>query len=97
MVGERDASPPSRPDDSQLHDPHGKPTGQLPDTPLPERIPRYTEDQPVIFGHYWRSGAPAIESRKTACVDYSAGMGGPLVAYRWSGESELSNANLVAC
>jgi hypothetical protein len=30
-----------------------------------------------------------------ACVDYSAGKDGPLVAYRWDGESRLSDRNLV--
>jgi hypothetical protein len=31
-----------------------------------------------------------------ACVDYSAGKGGPLVAYRWNGESELQNSGFIA-
>ena len=28
-------------------------------------------------------------------MDYSAGKGGPLVAYRWSGEERLSSKNFV--
>jgi hypothetical protein len=34
--------------------------------------------------------------RKFACVDYSAGKGGPLVAYRWDGEEELRNDRFVS-
>jgi len=56
----------------------------------------YTHRTPVVFGHYWRSGAPTIQSASTVCVDYSAGKGGPLVAYQWSGEAELTSERLVA-
>jgi hypothetical protein len=47
----------------------------------------YDGQELVLYGHYWRTGPPAIDSPKTACVDYSAVKGGPLVAYRWDGES----------
>lgn len=50
---------------------------------------------PVFIGHHWFSGQPAIESPKLACLDWSAGKGGALVAYRWDGEDELSNSKLV--
>lgn len=53
-------------------------------------------DVPVFYGHYWRSGTPAIDGPKSACLDWSVAKGGPLVAYRWSGETELTNQNLVA-
>lgn len=53
------------------------------------------EGSPVFVGHHWFHGHPAIESPKLACLDWSAGKGGPLVAYRWDGESELSNDKLV--
>jgi hypothetical protein len=33
---------------------------------------------------------------KAACVDYSAGKGGPLVAYQWSGETELVDEHFVS-
>lgn len=59
----------------------------------------YHGDRPVFFGHYWRTGEP-IElvdwNHHAACVDFSAGMDGPLVAYRRSGETTLSRANFVA-
>ena len=49
---------------------------------------------PVIFGHYWFTGKPQVISKEFACLDYSVAKGGPLVAYRWDGESELSSAKL---
>lgn len=50
---------------------------------------------PVFIGHHWLSGEPLIESPKLACLDWSAAKNGPLVAYRWDGEAELSNDKLV--
>lgn len=85
------------PDGTRLHDAEGAPVDQLPDTKLNSGVPRYTDPVPVIFGHYWRSGAPSIEGPTTACVDYSAGKRGPLVAYRWDGEPELAIDKLVSC
>jgi hypothetical protein len=70
---------------------------QLPDTLLPEwaRI-GYHGAKPVFFGHYWFTGTPDRLAPRVACVDYSAGRGGSLVAYRWDGESELRSAHFVA-
>ena len=51
---------------------------------------------PTFVGHYWLRGAPKIQNASTAVVDYSAGGDGPLVAYRWEGESVLSDAGFVA-
>ena len=85
------------PDGTQLHGPDGKPVDQLPNDPLRDDVPRYTGTIPVVFGHYWRSGKLTLEGPKTVCTDYSAGKGGPLVAYRWDGESKLSVAKLVSC
>lgn len=69
----------------------------LPDVPIPQRVlPGYDADKPVFIGHYWMSGTPKLLHPKIACVDYSAGRGGPLVAYRWDGESELSPAKFMA-
>ncbi len=50
---------------------------------------------PIFIGHHWFSGQPLIESPKLACLDWSAAKDGPLVAYRWDGEQELSNENLM--
>src|SRR5205807_2083541 len=67
----------------------------LPDSPIPEyaRIERVVK--PTFFGHYWLTGAPALQSNRSVCVDYSAGNGGALVAYRFDGESDLSPEHLV--
>jgi len=70
---------------------------QLKGLPLPSNYLRRTDSIPTFFGHYWMAGIPELLSPTIACVDYSvARQGGSLVAYRWSGESELSAANFVA-
>lgn len=75
---------------------YGKPFPTLPDAPLENPgAYRYTDQTPVIVGHYWETGTPKVLRHNAACVDYSAGKGGPLVAYRWSGESELTDENFV--
>lgn len=53
------------------------------------------QGSPVFIGHHWFHGQPTIESPKLACLDWSAGKDGPLVAYRWDGEDELRNEQLV--
>jgi hypothetical protein len=69
----------------------------LPDMPIPESARLgYESDVSVFFGHYWWNGTPAPLAPHVACVDYSAGRGGPLVAYRWDGESVLVMRNFVA-
>jgi len=59
-------------------------------------VPGYTADKPVFIGHYWLTGEPAPLGPKVACVDYSAGNGGPLCAYRWQGETTLEAGHFVA-
>jgi len=68
----------------------------VPDLPLPAEWKghRYSGPQ-VLFGHYWFTGDPQVISPKFACLDYSVAKGGPLVAYRWDGESELSTDKLA--
>jgi Calcineurin-like phosphoesterase len=53
------------------------------------------EGPPIFVGHHWFSGHPVIESPKLACLDWSVAKGGKLVAYRWSGEADLSNGHLT--
>ena len=66
----------------------------LPDVSVSEENrPAYDQRKPVFFGHYWMQGQPVLQSEKMACVDYSAGNGGPLVAYRWEGEDRLDSKN----
>ena len=82
--------------DTQLHDEDGR-TAALPDHPLPPDVPRYDDDVPVIFGHYWRSGHLSLDSEIATCVDYSAGKGGQLAAYRWcTGDTVLDAGRLVS-
>jgi hypothetical protein len=82
---------------SGAQDADGRPHPGFPRVPLPRPLPVGAyEGPPVIYGHYWRTGALRVTSRATACVDYSAGRGGPLAAYRWSGEEELTDDHLVA-
>jgi len=70
---------------------------QLPEIPIAAdmRTP-YDDTKPVFFGHYWMTGKPILQSPRVACVDYSAGKGGPLVAYRWAGEPSLDESNFVS-
>lgn len=69
---------------------------KLPETLIPEwaRI-GYANDKPVFFGHYWHTGPAEVLTPHIACVDYSAGKGGPLVAYRWGGEAALNACQFV--
>jgi hypothetical protein len=68
---------------------------------LPElSLPEYARfncplDKALFFGHYWMTGTPTVLSDKVACVDYSAGNGGSLVAYRWDGETTLDNSKFI--
>ena len=61
------------------------------------RIVNYEEDaRPLFFGHYWFRGEPTIVRANLACLDYSAVLGGRLVAYRFRGEPSLSDAGFVS-
>lgn len=68
----------------------------LPDIAVPAhaRLPA-ADDRSTFFGHYWMTGTPAPQTPSAACVDYSAGLGGPLVAYRWEGGGPLSTSQFV--
>ncbi len=41
-------------------------------------------------------GEPRVLMPNVACVDYSAGGGQPLVAYRWQGEETLRQEHFVS-
>ncbi len=70
---------------------------RVPDHPLPaDYIGGPVEGSPVFIGHYWLTGHPGLQSRKVACLDYSAASDGPLVAYRWDGEQLLDPRHFVA-
>jgi hypothetical protein len=62
-------------------------------------FPGYSKQVPALFfGHYWLAPEEikAPLASNIACVDYSAGKGGPLVAYRFNGEAILKPDNFVA-
>lgn len=66
----------------------------LTDEPVPIDF-FYTDTVPVLFGHYWMKGEPAILQPFASCLDFSVASDGYLTAYRWSGESKLRAHNLV--
>lgn len=79
--------------------PDGLPEDMI-DSPLSEeqrgQLLCYGDDQPPLFvGHYWRSGEPEPVRHNLACVDYSAVLGGKLVAYRYDGEQRLETRRFV--
>lgn len=71
---------------------------EIPDTPIAafDRLPE--PDRPTFVGHYWFDPADPVApaAPRVACVDYSVAKGGPLVAYRFDGEPELSATKFVA-
>jgi hypothetical protein len=71
--------------------PNGSAYPELPDIEITVPVKPYKNDAPLFVGHYWNSGKPTVLSPHVACVDYSAGTTGPLVAYRWNREPTLSN------
>ena len=69
------------------------PSDRIPDLAiLPE------PDRPTFIGHYWLAADAPLRprSRRVACVDYSVANQGPLVAYRFDGEQELTADKFVA-
>lgn len=71
----------------------------LSDVALPDGIETGygREEVPVFFGHYWFEGDPGQILHNLTCLDYSVPRpDGKLVAYRWSGESELLLGNFVS-
>ena len=59
--------------------------------------PYPADASPVFFGHYFKpADSPAHPERhNVACLDHSAAIGGPLVAYRWKGEANIITENFV--
>ena len=67
------------------------------DTPIINHVKVSAPDKPTFFGHYWFG--PESEkvpvTMKAVCLDYSVAAGGPLVAYRFDGEQELSESKFI--
>ena len=70
---------------------------QLSDAKVPSHlVPGYSNAPPLFVGHYWMTGRPVPLAPQFACVDYSAGRGGPATAYRCDGESRLVEDGFVS-
>lgn len=70
------------------------PEGVLPDEVIARVYP--PDEKPVLFGHYWLTGAPVLQNANALCLDYSAGKEGPLTTYRVEGPFEaLALDNIV--
>lgn len=75
----------------------------IPNDPVPEdTLPGYMGDKPLFIGHYWLTGEPAPLNRYIACLDYSIAADNiqdtgeaKLCAYRWDGESELTQEHFM--
>ena len=68
---------------------------QLPDANLPEELlcDLYNSDAvPVLVGHYKMQGVPEVQSANATSLDYPK----TKCVYRWSGESTLTNKNLIS-
>ncbi len=74
-------------------DPDELPRGRMAQEIAP---PSYPEDErPVFFGHYWLKGVPFLQSANALCLDYSAGLDGPLVTYRHETGAPLDLARIM--
>ena len=75
----------------------GPPGVEMPDIPLHKTPQIAPSDRPTFFGHYWlepeEDKSPVAPN--FACLDYSVAAGGPLVAYRFDGEHNLSSDKYV--
>ena len=72
---------------------HGVPETPVPDSAVMDLEAYPSDAVPVFFGHYWMRGKqPRLLAPNVACLDWSVTDGGPLVAYRFSGESTLDDA-----
>lgn len=72
---------------------------EIPDVPLPSSpAPIPDPDRPTFVGHYWLNASQGLKplTPRVACVDYSVAKGGPMVAYRFDGETELSADKFAA-
>lgn len=69
---------------------------RIPELPPPDHYaPTPVSGSPVFVGHYWLRGPVVRRDPKVACLDFSVAAGGPLVAYRWRGESEILDEHFV--
>lgn len=75
------------------------PSLPIPDEKMPAGHREYPIDAPPVFiGHYTQPPGekPQPITANVACLDYSVARAGPLVAYRFHGETELTGDHFVA-
>jgi len=59
--------------------------------------PYPSDAAPVFVGHYFKPANSPLhpERHNVACLDHSAATGGPLVAYRWKGETQIKPEHYI--
>ena len=62
---------------------------------VPPGLPYPDDAPPVFFGHYCRNNGPHIIRHNICCVDACVNGSKALLAYRWDGESTLSETKLI--
>ncbi len=62
---------------------------------IPQSLPYPESDPAVFFGHYCRHNGPYIIKPNVCCIDACINGNKTLLAYRWDGETMLSEAKLV--
>lgn len=66
------------------------------DAVSPDFVPYGRDEPPIFVGHYWMQGStPSRLATNVACLDWSVARGGPLVSYRFDGETEIDDAKFV--
>ena len=92
------------------HTPDGEPYPEIPEQLTMDENAPPELSVPVIYGHYWREWTKDDSefasyqpkegtdwTKNSACVDFSAVRGGPLVAYRWNdGDTHIRPDRYVA-
>jgi len=60
--------------------------------------PYPSDAPPVFFGHYFKPADATQEPERpnVACLDHSAAISGPLVAYRWKGCASINPENYIS-
>ena len=84
---------------NQLVFPACEQIGPVPVDPAARALfcPYPTDARPVFFGHYFKPANSPIdpERHNVACLDHSAATSGPLVAYRWNGETSINPEHYI--
>jgi hypothetical protein len=62
----------------------------IPPQLLPQSLPYSENNPPLFFGHYCRKDGPHIISHNLCCIDACIAGSKILLAYRWDGETALS-------